>query len=202
VRSSSIVMLGPLVQGSPQMLLIKRNVEELSANRSVEALAVGVRQRRSAGGADRLHAHSLDRPVDSRRERARSIVDQPFISVSPGKCLPELLDRPIGCWVSGDVRMQNLATPDLHDDKDVEYLKSKCECGQEVASNDRLSMVAEKRLPALAVEPSSVVRRYAGHVLGDRSRRQSYANLQEKLREHGDSGAVGRATRLGAMFHK
>lgn len=160
-------------------------IEELSANRSVQALTMSIGNWGSGRSLDHFHAHVLDRSIDSRREGVSAIMDQLFVAVFPGERLPNLLNRPVSGRMGGDVGVKNPAVPDLHHDEDIEHLEPKRHRSEEVASSDRLAMVAKERLPALAIDLSSVVRRPGGHVLGHGSRRHSYSDLQEKLR--GDS---------------
>jgi len=184
MRPALIVMSGPLLQGSSQMLFAERDdvIEEFSTNRPVEPFAMSIGKRRSGRSLNHFYPHTLDRPIDSRRESASAIVDQPFVAVFPGKRLPKLLNRPIGRWMRSDVRVENSTTANLHDHEDVEQLEAERHRGQEVASNDRLPVIAEESPPALTVVLLSVVRRLARHVLCHGSRRHPYADLQEKLR--------------------
>jgi hypothetical protein len=62
---------------------------------------------------------------------------------------PELLARPVGGRMSGDIAVQNAPRPDLHCNKHIQDLKRSSNGREEIAGDDRAGVVLEEGRPAL-----------------------------------------------------
>jgi hypothetical protein len=71
------------------------------------------------------------------------------IGASFWKGFAELLHDPLGSRMSGNVDVEDLATPVLDDEKAVEQLKRQRRHGEEVEGDDYLAVILEKRQPPL-----------------------------------------------------
>jgi hypothetical protein len=56
-------------------------------------------------------------------------------------------------WICGDVAMHDTPCPDLHQEEHIESSKPGSHHGQEIAGDDGLGMIADKRLPVLRRGP-------------------------------------------------
>jgi hypothetical protein len=67
----------------------------------------------------------------------------------PRNRFAKLLQGP-GCrWMRGDVAMQDAPCPDLHQEEHIESSKPSGHHDQEIAGDDGLGVIADKRLPVL-----------------------------------------------------
>jgi hypothetical protein len=81
--------------------------------------------------------------------------------------LPQLLDNPFRCGMSGNVAVQNLA-PAMFDDKEaVQQLERQRGYREEIERNDHLATIGEKCLPLLIRLPGSGPQ--ASEIPGDRA---------------------------------
>src|SRR5262245_45131468 len=94
----------------------------------------------------------------------------------------QLLKRPVGRRMGCHIDVEEAARGVLHDHEDIEEAKGGGEHHAEITCDDRLSMIAHKRLPALGgpTMPSTVVHTL-GHILADGPRRHTQAQLQQEL---------------------
>jgi len=127
MRSSPVVMIGPLLQEPSQVIFIERDdvIEKLPAKGTVQTLTVSIRERCPRRSSEHFHTHVVDHSIDRWREGACTVVDQPVVAVFPRERLSKLLNRPVGRWMRSDVRMENSATANLHDHENVEHLEAK-----------------------------------------------------------------------------
>lgn len=78
-------------------------------------------------------------------------MDDPFVTVVPGKGFTHLLQGPVRRWIDCNVRVKNPPAAQLHDNEDVEDLKASRNRGQEVTSDDGFGVVAKESRPLLVV---------------------------------------------------
>src|SRR5579862_9746387 len=91
--------------------------------------------------------------------------------------LPELLQRPGCSGMRGDIDVRYPSATNLHDHKHVEHAEISGNRHEEVAGENRLSMVANKGRPTL--RPMSISRSSMfGQVASDRSRSQTNTEFQ------------------------
>jgi hypothetical protein len=76
-------------------------------------------------------------------------MDQKSVWMVNGEELAELLDGPVGGWMSGDVGVQNAAGVDLHGDEYVQYPESRGDRHEEIAGDHSFRVVAHECGPSL-----------------------------------------------------
>lgn len=70
----------------------------------------------------------------------------PFLA---GNAFSKLLECPFRCWMSGDVRVNNPARSNLHDNERINQLEFRRHDNEEVAGNHGVGMIAHERHPTL-----------------------------------------------------
>lgn len=81
---------------------------------------MSIRCRRSDWRTQHSHTQILNLVIQFGRETPLPIVKQEAMAVIAWKCLAQLLQRPLGGWVLGDVEVENASRSDLHGHK---YIK-------------------------------------------------------------------------------
>ena len=82
------------------------------------------------------------------------IQEDVFIRTCAGKRLSQLLHDPIGSRTASDVEVQDLATPMFNHEEAVQEPESESGDGEEIDSDDCLTMVCEEGEPAFARIPA------------------------------------------------
>jgi hypothetical protein len=97
----------------------------------------------------------------------------------------KLLQGP-GCrWMRGDVAMHDAPCPDLHQEEHIESSKPGRHHDQEIAGDNGLGMIADKRPPVLRRGPPVASSLRFGRPIGaDRTRRNVDTQLHRQLRGH------------------
>jgi hypothetical protein len=86
----------------------------------------------------------------SREDR---VMDQETVGMIAWNRFAKLLQGP-GCrWMCGDVAMHDASCPNLHKEEHVESSKPSGHHNQEIAGDDGLGVIADKRLPVLRTGP-------------------------------------------------
>src|SRR5437879_3880931 len=80
-------------------------------------------------------------------------MDQDTVGMIARNRFAKLLQSPRGRWMRGDVPMLNAPCPDLHQEKHIESTEPCCHQDQEIARDDRLDVIADKRPPVLRRGP-------------------------------------------------
>ncbi len=94
--SSPIIMNRPFSGQPAQMSFIQWNepIQELPPKTAEQSFAIGIGLGRPNGRFENLNSEVVDRAIQVIREDARSVVDQPAISVVAGNCFSQLLQGP------------------------------------------------------------------------------------------------------------
>jgi hypothetical protein len=66
-----------------------------------------------------------------------------------GNSFSKLLQSPFRCGMCGDVAMQDSATADLHQHKDIEHPESSRDCDQKIKRHDALRVIPDEPTPVL-----------------------------------------------------
>lgn len=98
-------------------------IEAFSADRSDQALYVGILPRRAWGGEHFLHSEGCNPATESRSIDAVSVPQEIARGLGPGECFDDLLPSPLACRVFGDVEMDHLAPLKAQHDEHVQNLK-------------------------------------------------------------------------------
>ena len=110
---------------------------------------MGVRLWRSGGRAQHPESKSLELLVHLCRKDRVTVTDQETVGMIAWDRFAKLLQGP-GCrWMRGDVAMHDAPRPDLHQEEHIESSEPGCHHDQEIASDDGLGMIADKRPPVL-----------------------------------------------------
>lgn len=98
----------------------------------------------------RLERHRSECLVDSGREGAVAVVENEPMGSVQWDTVPELLDRPFGCRVVGNVPVQNSSCGDVDEDEDVQPAKRGRDDQEEVAGEDGAGVIDETVRPSLS----------------------------------------------------
>src|SRR3984957_11558955 len=82
-------------------------------------------------------------------------------SLFPTACFRDLVCDPFCGWMRCDAKPQNMSPAEPHDQQSIEQAKRDCRHDEHIQRSDPISMIAEKRPPALGRRISS-----PDHVLG------------------------------------
>jgi hypothetical protein len=124
-------------------------------------------------------AHAL---VEFVREDTVPVMDEKSVPMVSRNRFAELLDGPLGRRMCRDIGMQNSARRVLHQDEDIEEAKGRCDHRAEIAGDNGLGVVTDKRPPALGRD--AVVRTTVealGHIFAYRPRRYPEAQLEQQF---------------------
>ena len=146
-----VVVRHPLCQDSAQMFLVQRNheIQTLPPYASHQTFAMGVRFWCSHGCVQHPQSKSLELLVHLSREDRVTVTDQETVRMITWDCFAKLLQGP-GCrWMRGDVAMHDAPCPDLHQEEHIESSEPSGYHDQEIAGDDGLGVIADKRPPVL-----------------------------------------------------
>src|SRR5271165_4639765 len=112
-------------------------------------------------------------------------MDQEPVGMIARNRFAKLLQSP-GCrWMRGDVAMHDAPCPDLHEDEHIESSKPSGHHDQEIAGDDGLGMIADKRPPVLRrVPPVAPSLRFGRPIGAHRTWRNIDTQLHRQLRCH------------------
>src|SRR5882762_5201963 len=114
---------------------------------------MGVRLWCSRGCVQHPQSKSLELLVHLCREDRVTVMDQETVGMIAGNRFAKLLQRP-GCrWMRGDVAMHDAPCPDLHQEEHIESSEPGGHHDQEIARDDGLGVIADKRPPVLRRGP-------------------------------------------------
>jgi hypothetical protein len=83
------------------------------------------------------------------RETPLLVVKQEAMAVIAWKCFAQLVERPLGGGVLGDVEVENASRSDLHGDKYIQDTETGSNRDEEVAGHNSVGMVAHECGPTL-----------------------------------------------------
>jgi hypothetical protein len=151
MRAACIVMAHPCMQEATQVGLSERDqkVQALPPERPQQSLTEGIRLGTSHGGFKGSHPQVAYTPVELLREDRIAVMNEEMVRVIRWDCLAQLLERSLSRGMRGRVGMQNPTSRVFHDHKDVEKPKGRRHHQAEIAGDDRLHMIADKRPPVL-----------------------------------------------------
>jgi len=124
-------------------------IEALATNGSDHSLYIGSLPRRARGGqnfadADVSHLFSKVMPEDS-----VAVAQQVAGEFGKGKCLPQLLSRPLRGRVGGNVKVQNAAPVMGQNQENVKNLEADRRNGEEINRDQLLGMSLQEGAPRL-----------------------------------------------------
>ena len=152
-----------------------QEVEALAPDGSDEPFAIRVRFGRPDGRFQDAHPEPLQFGVEVAREDRIAVVDDESIAMIVRQKLAELLDRPLGSRVLGDVAVQNPPRADFHRNEYVQDAERRSHGHEKVASDDGLCMIPYKGCPTLAGASAWITQL---QILAAGSRRDSNAQFQ------------------------
>src|SRR5437773_7237514 len=106
-------------------------------------------------------------------------MDDESVSLVSGDALPKLLERPIGSWMSGHVKVKNTPACDFHDDEYIDQLERCRYQDKEIAGDDCFGMIANERHPALRRVGGTFG--CFGHVAPHSPRRNSNSDFEQQF---------------------
>jgi len=169
VKAIVIVIAGILAKKSSQMAFIQWDdvVQHLSTATSNPPLAIPFCQGARMLRPLRLETGCHEQANYVNIEFRVMVEDDVAVWIYLRKRLPQLLDNPFRCGMSGNVAAQNLAAAMFDDKEAVQQFERQRGNREEIERNDRLAMIGEKCLPALIRFPGS--RPQALQIPGDRA---------------------------------
>src|SRR5258708_23269297 len=116
MRASAIVMANVLAKDSLNVAFVERDqeVEALPADRSDQALAIGVGLRSAERSPQNPYTETVQLLVEPRRKDPVAIMNQKPVRVIEHEELTELLDGPFRSRMPGNVEMQDPPRAGLH----------------------------------------------------------------------------------------
>jgi hypothetical protein len=153
--SPSVVVRHPLRQDSSQVFLAQRNheIQTLTAYPSHQTFAIGVRLWCSRRSAQHPEPKSLELLVHLCREDRIAVADEEPVGMIAGNRFAKLLQSPCCRWMRRDVAMHDSPCSDLHQEEHIESSEPSSHHDQEIAGDDGLSVIADKRPPVLREGP-------------------------------------------------
>ena len=144
-----IVEIG--IQNPLQVDLVQHDqvVEAFPANRSDDPLDVRILPGRLGRDRDFVDAQPLDAFAEVVAVDAVAVSDHVSRGFVEGEGLDDLLSRPPGRGIRGDVEVDHAATIVAEDDKAVEHAERGRRHGEEVDGDQVGDMVLQKRPPSL-----------------------------------------------------
>src|SRR5882762_4994004 len=106
-------------------------------------------------------------------------MDDESISFISGDALSKLLQRPISSRMLGYIEVKNTSACEFNDHEHIDQLESCRHDDEKVAGNDRFSMVAHERHPALRRVCGTFG--YFGHVAPNCPRRDSDSDFEQQF---------------------
>jgi hypothetical protein len=129
-------------------------IQTLGPGRPHPSLSDRVGARRSEGRADLLDAESLYLPIECRPVTTVAIVDEIVWRLPiPGTGFYDLLRGPIGCWMTRDLDVQDLAAGMMDHEKDIEGSEKDRLDAEEITSPDITGVPLEEFPPTRRRSP-------------------------------------------------
>jgi hypothetical protein len=126
-----------------------QKVQALPLERAQQSLAESIRLGISHAGFEDPQPQVAYTPVELLGEDRIAVMHEEPVRVIRWDHLAQLLERPLSRGMRGRIGMQNPTSLVFHDHKDVEKPKGRRHHQAEIAGDDCLSMIADKRPPAL-----------------------------------------------------
>ena len=151
MRAAAIVMSNPLLEDSPQVSLVQRNqeIQTFAADSSYQAFAESVRLGRAERRFQDAQAHRLQSRIQLGGVNAVAVVNEEPVRFLSRDDFPDLLKRPIRGGMSGNVEVSDPACSHFHNYEDIENPKMSRHGDEEIAGQNALGMIADKRHPTL-----------------------------------------------------
>src|SRR5215471_5617875 len=184
MRPASVVVMGPEMEQTPQVVLCqgKHEVQTLAPQCADEPFAEGVGLRSPHRCLEHPQPQVTYAMVKLGRENAVPVMQQKTVAMIGRNRFPELLEGPLRCGMGCNIDMEEAPGRVLHQDKHVEEAKGGRDHHTKVTSDNTLSMIADKRPPALGGNTlASTVLHAFGHVLTHRARRHPQPQLKLEL---------------------
>ena len=124
-------------------------VQALSPNRTNDALNIRPLPRGSRGGKDFLDSHVGYLSVEVTAVDGIAIAEQVARELVEGKCLPQLLSRPLRTRVGGHIEVQDSAPVMGQHQKHIENLETKGRHGKEIDGDQLLQVILQEGAPSL-----------------------------------------------------
>jgi hypothetical protein len=146
------MVLHVLAHQAPQMWFVQRDhvVEKLAPTASDPTLGRSILPWRLHSGALRLQACRLQERDHIPIELRIMVEDHIPILTRLGKRFPQLLYDSFRSRSAGDIEVQDSAPAVFNHEKAIQEFESHCWNGKEIHGGNCLTMIGEKRKPALA----------------------------------------------------
>ena len=137
------------LQDAAQMPLVKDDdiVEDLTSDTPDAALTIGILPRRSWRNFHLFDAHVADSRLPIRAVDGVPIPQEVTRGTIPGKGLDDLLGRPLGRGMCGDVQVHNPSAFMRQHDEGEEHVECRSRDSEEVTCHNVLDMIVEKGPP-------------------------------------------------------
>ena len=122
-------------------------IEALTSESANDPLAESIGNRCPWRRLDHGKPHVFNGLVEALGENRASIVDQPLEFVLPWQNFTKLLNSPIRIGMTRHVDVKEPSALDMHHDEDVKDLKPQGCYGTEIARQDVLAVILQKRGP-------------------------------------------------------
>ena len=144
-------------ENTQQVSLAKDNhvAQAFSADRAHKPLTIRGLPGRPRRANDFLDTHVLDALLKERTMDAVAITNQEAWSLIVGERLDNLLSRPLGRGMLGDVEVDDMSSMMTKNDEGKQYAESGCRNGEEIDRDNVTEMILEKRPPGLRRRLSS-----------------------------------------------
>src|SRR3954451_3810259 len=151
MRTAAVVMCRPLAKRAAEVPFVNRDhaIQAFTTHAPNQPFAMRIRGRGSHGRTQHFHTQVLKLVIQFSRETALPIVQDEAIAVIAWKCLSQLLERPLGGGVLGDVEVEDASRSDLHRYKYIKDTETSRNRNNEVAGHNSVGMVAHECGPTL-----------------------------------------------------
>ena len=146
-----VVVVEVILQQPPEVFLVEHQnvIEEVAADGTHDSFHSSVLPWRSVGDGLVHDPEGFEKAFQAGKD-AIPVMNEVAGDLVERKSFPELLPKPFGCWVCGDVPVADDPSAIIQDDQDVERLEVPGGDHQEVHGGDHLSMVLGEGLPVLS----------------------------------------------------
>ena len=142
-------------------------IEALPTNRANHALYIGSRPRRTRCRENFADAHVSHLFLEVMAEDRITVAQQVVKKFDKRKGLPQLLDYPFRCWVSGNIEMQNAAPIMSQHQENIKNLEVDRGDGEKIDGDQLLDMILEESAPSLRRRFMAVHHVFAHAALSD-----------------------------------
>src|SRR5215472_15277874 len=149
--SRSVIVVEIRIQGSPLRAFMQHNhmIEALPPNGTNHSLDVGSLPRGARRGQHFMDTHVSHLSSELIAEDSIAVAEEIAREMFEGKCLPQLLSRPLGGGVGGHIEVKNATTVMSQHQKHVKDLETDGGHGEEVDRDQLREVILQESAPAL-----------------------------------------------------